>query len=207
MPTPISEVVLATNNPKKLAELRRIVDAAGLEVSVLGLGDLPTYPEPAETETSFEGNALLKARAAVQHTGRAALADDSGLEVDALNRMPGIRTARWSGAKASDEANRRLVLAQIDDVPDERRTGRFVCAVALVTPEGEEHVIVRTLEGRLAHHESGDNGFGYDPIFIADGQDVTNAQLSAEAKDGISHRGQAVRAMVEHLRARNEEAR
>lgn len=207
MPTPISEVVLATNNPKKLAELRRIVDAAGLEVSVLGLGDLPTYPEPAETETSFEGNALLKARAAVQHTGRAALADDSGLEVDALNRMPGIRTARWSGAKASDEANRRLVLAQIDDVPVERRTGRFVCAVALVTPEGEEHVIVRTLEGRLAHHESGDNGFGYDPIFIADGQDVTNAQLSAEAKDGISHRGQAVRAMVEHLRARNEEAR
>lgn len=199
MSTPISEVVLATNNPKKLAELRRIVDAAGLEVSVLGLADLPSYPEPAETETTFEGNALLKARAAVQNTGVVALADDSGLQVDVLNQMPGIRTARWAGAKASDEANRRLVLAQIDDVPDEGRTARFVCAVALVTPEGDEHVIVRTLEGRLTHEEIGDNGFGYDPIFIPAGMSVSSAQLSPGEKDSISHRGIAVRAFARFL--------
>ncbi|HEU5485587.1 MAG TPA: non-canonical purine NTP pyrophosphatase, partial [Microlunatus sp.] len=129
-----TEVVLATNNLKKLAELRRLVATAGLDVTVLGLGDLPAYQEPAETETTFAGNALIKARAAVARTGRVALADDSGLAVDRLNGMPGVRSARWAGAGASDADNNALLLRQLDDVPDPERTARFVCAMALVTP-------------------------------------------------------------------------
>ena len=200
MPPPITRVVLATHNAKKLDELRRIADAAGSGLQVVGLDEVGTYPEPAETEDTFEGNALIKARAAAAATGLAALADDSGLEVDVLNGMPGVRTARWAGARASDEENRRLVLAQVDDVPDPLRTARFVCAVALVLPDGTEHVLRETMEGRLAHAESGTNGFGYDPIFIAEGNEVTNAHLAPEQKDAISHRGKAVRAMVAHLR-------
>lgn len=202
---PVSSVVLATHNPKKLAELRRIVAASGLEVAVLGLDDVASYPEPAETEPTFEGNALIKARAAVAVTGLPALADDSGLEVDVLNGMPGVRTARWAGAKASDEENRRLVLAQIDDVPDDARGARFVCCLALVLPDGTEEVVRADWPGRIAHEESGDQGFGYDPIFVAEGQAVTNAELSAEEKDTLSHRGRAVRAMVERLRLRGAE--
>lgn len=196
----IDTLVLATHNAKKLAELRRIVAACGLEVAVLGLDDVTPYPEPAETERTFTGNALLKARAAAAATGLAALADDSGLEVDVLNRMPGVRTARWAGPAASDEENRRLVLAQTADVPDAERTARFVAAVALVLPDGTERVVRETMEGRLAHAETGDGGFGYDPIFIADGKCVTNAELTPVEKDAISHRGKAVRAMVAHLR-------
>lgn len=200
----IDRVVLATHNPKKLVELRRIAGAEGTGLEVLGLDDVGSYPEPDETEPTFEGNALIKARAAASATGLPALADDSGLEVDILNRMPGVRTARWAGAKASDEANRRLVLAQIDDVPDAQRTARFVCAVALVLPDGTEHVLRETLEGRLARAEVGENGFGYDPIFIAAGNTVTNAQLTPGQKDAISHRGKAVRAMVGHIARLNE---
>ena len=200
----IDRVVLATHNPKKLAELRRIAEAAGTGLAVAGLDDVGSFPEPEETEPTFEGNALIKARAAASATGLPALADDSGLEVDVLNGMPGVRTARWAGAGASDEQNRRLVLAQVDDVPDERRTARFVCAVALVLPDGAEHVLRETLEGRLAGAEVGGNGFGYDPIFIADGLGVTNAQLPPEQKDAISHRGKAVRAMVQHIVRLNE---
>ena len=122
----IRTLVLATHNAKKLAELRRIVANSGLTVAVLGLDDVEPYPEPPETERTFEGNALLKARTAAAHTGLPALADDSGLEVDVLNRMPGVRTARWAGPAASDEENRRLVLAQVHDVPDADRTARFV---------------------------------------------------------------------------------
>ncbi len=207
MPQPITRVVLATHNPKKLAELRRIADAAGAGLTVVGLDEVGAFPEPAETEDTFEGNALIKARAACAATGLPALADDSGLEVDVLNRMPGVRTARWAGAKASDEANRRLVLAQVDDVPEGRRTARFVCAVALVLPDGREDVVTAALEGRLAFEESGSNGFGYDPIFIADGQSVTNANLTPDQKDAISHRGQAVRAMVGRIVQMNEETR
>jgi len=206
MPPPITRVVLATHNAKKLDELRRIADAAGSGLQVVGLDEVGTYPEPAETEDTFEGNALIKARAAAAATGLPALADDSGLEVDVLNRMPGVRTARWAGAKASDEANRRLVLAQIDDVPDPLRTARFVCAVALVLPDGTEYVLRATMEGRIALAESGSNGFGYDPIFVADGNTVTNANLSPEGKDAISHRGKAVRAMVSRIAGLNETA-
>ncbi len=200
-------VVLATHNAKKLAELRRIVAASGLEVEVVGLADVASYPEPAETEDTFEGNALLKARACVAATGLAGLADDSGIAVDVLNGMPGVRSARWAGPAASDTDNLELLLRQISDVPDPRRGAQFVCAMALVLPDGREHVLRRDMPGRLCGEPRGSNGFGYDPAFIADGQTVTNGQLSPEAKDAISHRGQAVRAMVDAIAELVEEER
>jgi XTP/dITP diphosphohydrolase len=190
------QVVLATNNAKKLAELRRIVAAAAPDVQVLALADVPRYPEPAETERTFEGNALLKARACVAATGLPALADDSGLTVDVLNGMPGVRSARWSGAAATDQDNNELLLRQIDDVPDPGRTAQFRCAMALVLPDGVEHVRLGTMSGRLLRTPVGENGFGYDPLFVADGYDRSTAELEAADKDAISHRGQAIRAIV-----------
>jgi len=192
-------IVLATNNPKKLGELRRIIEAEELGVEVLGLGDLPSYPEPEETERTFEGNAFLKAGAAARETGLVAVADDSGLEVDELNSMPGVRSARWAGPACDDEDNNALLLAQLDGVPAERRTGRFVCALALVTPDGERRVWHGLMPGRVAEAPAGENGFGYDPLFIPAGMEVTSAELTSAEKDSISHRGIAVRAFVDWL--------
>jgi XTP/dITP diphosphohydrolase len=189
-------VVLATNNRKKLAELRRIVADEAPDVRVLGLADVTAYAEPAETERTFEGNALLKARACVAATGLPALADDSGLAVDVLNQMPGVRSARWAGPGASDEENNALLLRQLDDVPAAERTARFVCAMALVLPDGVEHVRLGEMRGRLAVRPAGQNGFGYDPLFLAEGNAVTNGELEPAAKDAISHRGRAVRAIL-----------
>jgi XTP/dITP diphosphohydrolase len=189
-------VVLATHNTKKLAELRRLVAAEAPDIEVLGLTDLASYPEPPETERTFEGNALLKARACVAATGLPALADDSGLAVDLLNQMPGVRSARWAGPGASDEENNALLLRQLEDVPPGMRTARFVCAMALVLPDGTEHVRVGEMRGRLAVSPAGHNGFGYDPLFVADGKTVTNGELDPSAKDAISHRGRAVRAIL-----------
>jgi XTP/dITP diphosphohydrolase len=189
-------VVLATRNAKKLGELRRIVAAVALQLQVLGLAEVPDYPEPAETERTFEGNALLKARACTRATGLPALADDSGLAVDVLNQMPGVRSARWAGPGATDQENNALLLRQLEDVPPAERTARFICAMALVLPDGTEHVRLGELRGRLAVSPAGENGFGYDPIFVADGYTMTNAELEPSAKDAISHRGRAVRAIV-----------
>ena len=200
----ITSVVLATRNAKKLVELRRLLGEAEVGVGVLGLDDVAEYPEPAETERTFTGNALIKARACLAATGQPALADDSGIEVDVLNGMPGVRSARWAGSGASDAENLDLLLRQIDDVADADRAARFVCAMALVLPDGTERVVVRHLSGRLARAASGSNGFGYDPAFIAEGHTVTNGELSAQAKDAISHRGQAVRAMIEEIRGLQE---
>ena len=188
--------MLATNNAKKLAELHRLVAAESPDIQILGLGDVPAYPEPAETERTFEGNALLKARACVAATGLPALADDSGLAVDVLNQMPGVRSARWAGPGASDEENNTLLLRQLEDVPPAERTARFVCAMALVLPDGAEHVRVGEMRGRLAVSPAGHNGFGYDPLFVADGYTMTNGELEPSAKDAISHRGRAVRAIL-----------
>lgn len=196
----IDTLVLATHNAKKLRELRRIAEAAGVGVRVLGLDDLPSYPEPAETERTFEGNALIKARAAAHETGHVAVADDSGLAVDLLNGMPGVRSARWAGPQANDAENLDLLLRQLADTADEQRTARFVCAMALVTPEGREWTVTGEMHGRLVLEPRGSNGFGYDPIFIANGQHGTNAELTAQAKDEISHRGRAVRALAPLLR-------
>ena len=189
-------VVVATHNAKKAAELHRVLAAAGVDADVRGLDAFPSYPEPAETERTFEGNALLKARAAVVATGTLAVADDSGLEVDLLNGMPGVRSARWSGPDATDQRNLDLLIAQLADTEPADRTARFVCAMALVTPTGEEHIVRGVMEGRLALEPRGGNGFGYDPIVVAAGNEVTNAELTPEQKDAISHRGQAVRAVV-----------
>ena len=190
-------MVLATNNAKKLAELRRVV---GGDVEVLALADVTAYPEPAETERTFEGNALLKARACVAATALPALADDSGLEVDVLNGMPGVRSARWAGGHGDDRANLELLLRQVDDVPDQGRGARFVCALALVLPDGTEHVERRAWEGRLATAPVGENGFGYDPVFLPAGASGrTAAELEPGEKDAVSHRGQAVRAMASTL--------
>jgi XTP/dITP diphosphohydrolase len=191
-----NRVVLATNNAKKLAELRRLVAAEALNIQILGLGDVAPYPEPAETERTFECNALLKARACVAATSLPALADDSGLAVDVLNQMPGVRSARWAGPGASDEENNALLLSQLQDVPPAERTARFVCAMALVLPDGTEHVRLGEMKGRLAVSPAGHNGFGYDPLFVADGYTVTNGELDPSAKDAISHRGKAVRAIL-----------
>lgn len=196
-PDTTATIVLATHNAKKLAELRRVV---GSQVQVLGLSDVADYPEPAETEWTFEGNALIKARACAEITGLPALADDSGIEVDALNQMPGVRSARWSGSTATDRAavdteNLELLLRQVSDVPAEGRTARFVCAMALVLPDGREEVLRRAWDGHLATAPMGQNGFGYDPIFIPAGESRSSAELSPEEKDAVSHRGQAVRAI------------
>jgi XTP/dITP diphosphohydrolase len=189
-------VVLATHNAKKLVELRRLVAAEAPHIEVRGLGDVAAYPEPAETERTFEGNALLKARACVAATGLAALADDSGLAVDVLNQMPGVRSARWAGPGASDEENNALLLRQLEDVPPAERTARFVCAMALVLPDGTEHVRLGEMWGQLAVSPAGQNGFGYDPLFVAEGYNVTNGELDPAIKDAISHRGHAVRAIL-----------
>jgi XTP/dITP diphosphohydrolase len=194
--TTAHRVVLATNNRKKLAELRRLVVDEAPDIQVLGLVDVPAYPEPVETERTFEGNALLKARACVAASGLPALADDSGLAVDVLNQMPGVRSARWAGSGASDEENNALLLRQLDDVAPAERTARFVCAMALVLPDGTEHVRLGEMRGRLSVRSAGHNGFGYDPLFVAEGNTVTNGELEPAAKDAISHRGRAVRAIL-----------
>ncbi len=198
------KLLIASGNAKKVVELRRLVAQAGLSLDVLGLSDVPAYDEPAETGDTFEANALIKARAGVEVTGLPTLADDSGIEVDVLNKMPGVRSARWAGPGSSDADNLELLLRQITDVEPARRRGRFVCAMALVRPDGTEEVLRRTMEGVVIDAPRGTNGFGYDPIFVTDGHSVTNAELSADDKDAVSHRGQAVRAMLPLL-ARLEE--
>jgi XTP/dITP diphosphohydrolase len=189
-------VVLATNNAKKLAELRRIVAAEAPNVQILGLANVAPYPEPAESKRTFEGNALIKARACVAATRLPALADDSGLAVDVLNQMPGVRSARWAGPGASDEENNALLLRQLEDVPPAERTARFICAMALVLPDGTEHIRLGEMRGRLAVSAAGHHGFGYDPLFVAEGYTITNGELEPSAKDAISHRGRAVRAIL-----------
>jgi XTP/dITP diphosphohydrolase len=192
----MTRLLLATRNAGKLAELRRLLETAVPGVEVVGLRDVDDYPEAPETGASFAENALLKAREAVRYTGLPAVADDSGLTVEALNGMPGILSARWSGRHGDDEANTALLLNQIADVPDERRGGAFVCAAALVTPDGTERVLERQWRGSVIREKRGTNGFGYDPVFVPEGLQVTSAELAPEEKDARSHRGQAFAALV-----------
>jgi XTP/dITP diphosphohydrolase len=198
----VTTLVLATRNPKKLAELRRILDEAGLDVELAGPEVFAEVPEIAETGETFEENALLKARAVAAATGLPAVADDSGLCVDALNGMPGVLSARWAGGHGDDEANLDLVLGQLADVPDSRRGAHFACAAALALPGGDAEVVSGEVRGVLLRERRGENGFGYDPIFRPDGYEVTTAEMTAAEKDAISHRGRALRALVPHIAAR-----
>jgi XTP/dITP diphosphohydrolase len=186
-------LVLATFNKGKLVELTRILQAGHVSVDLVGLDEFPGAPDVRETGATFADNALLKARAIAEFTGLAAVADDSGLCVDALNGMPGVLSARWAGRHGDDEANLRLVLGQLTDVLDDRRGAQFACTAALVLPSGREHLSEGIMRGRIIHEPRGENGFGYDPIFVPDGHDVTSAELSPDAKDQISHRGKALR--------------
>jgi XTP/dITP diphosphohydrolase len=189
-------LLLATRNAKKLAELERILAGS---IELVGLNDVTPYPEAPESGLTFEENALLKAREAVRYTGLPSVADDSGLAVDALNGMPGVFSARWSGKHGDDLANLQLVLEQTGDVPPEHLGAAFVCVAAVVWPDGRERTVRGEMRGHLVREPKGEGGFGYDPIFVADGQSHTNAELSNAEKDAISHRGKAFRALAELL--------
>jgi XTP/dITP diphosphohydrolase len=190
-------VVLATRNAGKIAELRRIL--AAYDIELVGMEAFPDVADVAETGQTFVDNARLKAHAVSQATGLLAIADDSGLAVDALNQMPGVLSARWSGRHGDDVANLELVLGQLSDVPDERRGAAFICAAVAALPDGREVVVEARMDGALIRAPRGSNGFGYDPIFVPDGGTRTTAELSDEEKDAISHRGKAFRALAPQL--------
>jgi len=193
-------VVLATRNPHKVAELHRILVQAGLDIEILGADAFADLPEVEETGSTFAANALLKASAICEATGLPSIADDSGLAVDALNGMPGVLSARWSGRHGDDRANLELLLGQLAQVPANRRGAAFHCAAALVLPDGTERVVEGTIDGTLIDEPRGMNGFGYDPIFVPLGESRTTAEMSPDEKDAISHRGRAMRALVPLLR-------
>jgi XTP/dITP diphosphohydrolase len=187
-------VVLATRNAHKVDELRRILAPSG--ITLIGLDEFPDAGEVAETGATFAENALLKAHAAAAATGLVAIADDSGIAVDALNGMPGVLSVYWAGRARDDAANLQLVLEQIENVPDERRGAAFVCAAAAATPDGREVVVEGRVEGSLLRAPRGAGGFGYDPIFVPMGESRTTAEMSAAEKDAISHRGAAFRSLL-----------
>jgi len=190
------DVVLATRNAHKIEEVQRIINATCDDIVVRDLSDWPDAPDVVEDGATFAANALLKARALAAHTGATVIADDSGICVDALNGMPGIFSARWSGSHGRDKENVQLLLDQLSDVPDSRRTAQFVCSMAVVTAGGEERVVEGVVDGEVVRAPRGTDGFGYDPIFQPFGFDRTTAELTAVEKDAISHRGQAIRAFV-----------
>ena len=197
-------VFLASRNPKKIAEMQRILEQHAPGLVVVGLDDVVAYAEPVEDEPTFQGNALLKARAGRTVTGLPTLADDSGLCVDALNGMPGVLSARWAGPPRSDERNNALLLAQLEDVPDERRRAHFACAVAFCHPDGTELVVHGRMPGRIIRETRGDGGFGYDVVFVADehtSPELTSAELDPVEKDRISHRGRALREIAPDVAA------
>jgi XTP/dITP diphosphohydrolase len=197
-----TQLLVASRNVKKLLEMRRIIERAGIEgVTVVGLDEVPPFEEAPETGASFEDNAVAKARDAAAATGLPTVADDSGIAVDALNGMPGVLSARWAGSARDDQANLELVLEQVADVPDERLRAQFVCATALVLTDGTEIVVRGVWPGTLVRKPRGTNGFGYDPIFVPEGETRTSAELLTDEKDAISHRGRALSLLLPHLRS------
>lgn len=196
------KVLVASNNAKKLGELRTILENAGLSnVEVVPLSAIDAYDEPVEDGRTFADNALIKARAGAHHSGLITIADDSGFAVEELNGMPGVLSARWSGQHGNDATNNELVLAQMKHVPEERRHAAFVSVCALVTPDGDEHIVEGRWEGRMLTAPRGANGFGYDPLFVpaeedAAGTGCTSAEMSPAEKNAISHRGKALQQLV-----------
>ena len=194
------KLVLATRNQGKITEFRRILDAlAPGAIELIGVDQFPDLVDVDETGSTFEENSLLKARYTCHATGLPAIADDSGLCVDALNGDPGIFSARWAGTHGNDQANLEKVLDQLKDVPDEKRTARFMCVASLVLPDGREQVAEGRFEGHILHAPVGENGFGYDPIFQPLGLSISSAQMSAQEKDLVSHRGKSLRSIAPHV--------
>ena len=193
-------LLLATRNKGKIEEFQRILAAiAPGEIDLVGLDQFPEIADVEETGLTFQANALLKAREYSQVTGLAAIADDSGLCVDALGGDPGIYSARWAGNHGDDLANIEKVLDSMKDVPDELRRAHFTCAAALVLPDGRSHVEEANFDGWILRKPVGDKGFGYDPIFRPEGLEISSAQMSADEKDAISHRGKSLRAIAPHV--------
>lgn len=191
------QFVLATRNTHKAIELKRILEELELECELFTVSDFPGAPEVEETESTFEGNALLKARALANFTGLPAIADDSGICVDALDGNPGVLSARWSGATENvDQTNLELVLEQISEVDEPKRGAHFMCAAVAVFPDGTELIATGKMHGSLLRKPQGYNGFGYDPIFVPTGFTKTTAEMSASEKDAISHRGMALKELA-----------
>lgn len=190
-------LLLATRNQGKIIEFRRILDAlAPGEIELVGLDQFPNLHDVEETGETFEENALLKAREMSIATGLPAIADDSGLCIDFLNGAPGIYSARWAGKHGDDRANLEKVLDQLKDVPDGARGAYFICLAALYMPNGESIIEEGRFYGSIRHSPIGDNGFGYDPIFTPNGMSISSAQMNAQEKDAVSHRGKALRAIA-----------
>ncbi|MFD3431079.1 RdgB/HAM1 family non-canonical purine NTP pyrophosphatase [Nocardia fluminea] len=195
-------VLVASRNAKKLKELRRILDEAGVAgIELVSLNEVPPYEEAPETGATFEENAIAKARDGAIATGLPCVADDSGIEVDALNGMPGVLSARWAGGHGDDAANNTLLLAQLGDVPDDRRGGRFVSTCALVLPDGTTTVVRGEWPGTIAREPHGNGGFGYDPLFLPEGGTGSAAELTPAEKDAVSHRGRALTQLIPALAA------
>jgi XTP/dITP diphosphohydrolase len=196
------KLLLATRNQGKIVEFRRILDAiAPGEIELVGLDQFPDLHDVDETGSTFQENALLKAREMSEATGLPAIADDSGLCVDALNGDPGIFSARWAGEHGNDKANLEKVLTQLEEVPDEERSAYFICVAALYLPDGRTHCEEGRFLGSILHSPVGENGFGYDPIFQPAGLSISSAQMSSEEKDAMSHRGKALRAIAPHVKS------
>ena len=194
------KLLLATRNKGKIEEFRRILeDIAAGEIELVGLEQFPDLHDVDETGSTFEENALLKAREMSLAAGIPAIADDSGLCVDFLNGDPGIFSARWAGIHGDDRANTAKVLESLIGVPDEKRSAHFTCVAALALPDGRIHVEEAHFDGWILHSPIGDQGFGYDPIFRPEGYEISSAQMSADAKDAISHRGKSLRAIAPHV--------
>lgn len=194
------KLVIATRNAGKIAEFRRILDAiSDGAIDLVGIDQFPDLVDVEETGSTFEENALLKARYTAEMTGLPAISDDSGLCIDALGGSPGIFSARWAGRHGNDKANLEKVLDELKEVTDEDRGAHFICVAALVMPDGREKVTEGRFEGTILHSAIGDQGFGYDPIFLPRGMSISAAQLSAEEKDAISHRGKSLRAIAPHV--------
>jgi len=195
----MTKLLLSTGNAGKVNELRELLAAAGAEAEVLSLKDFPAFVAPEEDGDTFHENALIKARAAAKFTGLIALADDSGLCVDALSGAPGVYSARFSGEGATDEKNNALLLEKLRNTPTEARTAYFMSAVAMVTPDGKETVTQGKAQGIILTEQKGTGGFGYDPLFYVPELGKTFAELTMEEKNRISHRGNAFRAMLPHI--------
>lgn len=193
----MKKIIFATGNENKMKEIRQIME--DLPVEILSLKQAGITADIVEDGTTFEENALIKAKAIAEITNEIVLADDSGLEIDALDKEPGIYSARYMGEDTSYRIKNQNLIERLEGVAEEKRTARFVCAIAAAFPEGEVLTTIGTIEGRIAHEEKGENGFGYDPIFYVPEFGCTTAELSEEEKNRISHRGNALRAMKEKL--------